>query len=173
MDRWDVLPDGERPHWTLDAFKAVGPLRFGSTPDEASLALEGISAHRAEDGKWWPLRYKNYSRSGVKLYFGSDSRLRGVSIDALRGPQVFADGRPLVAQVPSEIDRWVEHRAESRGIDAEIGYLGTGDIVSLSLGVAFCPQRAGDRLLTRPVFMSDPEMDDVHHQLPAEAWDFF
>jgi len=34
-------------------------------------------------------------------------------------------------------------------------------------------QRAGDRLITRPVFLSDPAMEDVHHELPSEAWDFF
>jgi hypothetical protein len=108
----------------------------------------------------------------VKLYYDSGG-LHGVSVEALRGPQVFADGRPLVAQVPSEIDRWVEQRAESRGKDAEIAYLGTGGIVSRTLGAAFCIQRAGDRLITRPVFLSDPGMEDVHHQLSGEAWDFF
>jgi hypothetical protein len=33
-----------------------------------------------------------------------------------------------------------------------------------------CLQRAGDRLLTRPVFLPADAMDDIYHQLPAEAW---
>jgi len=173
MDRRDVLPDSERLHWTLDPFKAVGPLRFGMPPDEASSLLAEVIAYPpGEYTSWWPLRHKGYGRSGVKLYYNSDG-LHGVSVEALRGPQVFADGRPLVAQVPSEIDQWIEQRAASRERNAEIAYLGTADIVSRTLGAAFCIQRAGDRLVTRPVFLSDPAMDDVHHQLPSEAWDFF
>jgi hypothetical protein len=142
-------------------------------PDEASLLLAEVIAYPSDEYKrWWPLRHKGYGRSGVKLYYRSDG-LHGVSVEALRGPQVFADGRPLAAQVPSEIGRWIERRAESKDKDAEIAYLGTTDIVSRTLGAAFCIQRAGDRLITRPVFLSDPGMDDVHHQLPGEAWDFF
>lgn len=168
-----VLPDDERPHWMLDPFKAVGPLRFGMSRDDASSVIDEINMRHADKSKHWRLGYKGYSRSGVKLYFTSDACLEGVSVEVIRGPQVFADGRPLVAQAPSVMERWVARRAESRGEDAEIAYLGTGDIVSRTLGVAFCIQRAGDQLITRPVFMSDPEMDDVHHQLPGEAWDFF
>ena len=168
-----VLPDAERPHWTLDPFKAVGPLRFGMVRDEASSVIDELNTRHAEKNTYWRLDHKGYSRSGVKLYFTPDARLKGVSVEAIRGPQVLADGRPLVAQAPSAIDRWLAQRAESMGEDAEIAYLGTGDIVSRALGVAFCIQRAGDQLITRPVFMSDPEMDDVHHQLPGEAWGFF
>lgn len=173
MDSWGVLPDSGRPHWTLDPFNAVGPLRFGMPADEASSLLADVIAYPpAEYGSYWPLRHRGYGRSSVKLYFNS-AGLHGVCVEALRGPQVFADGRPLVAQVPSELDRWIEQRAASRGEDAEIAYLGTGGIVSRTLGAAFCIQRAGDRLVTRPVFLSDPDMDDVHHQLPGDAWDFF
>ncbi len=50
---WDVLPDSERPHWTLSPLKTVGPLRFGMTPDEASLVMDEINSHHADDSKWW------------------------------------------------------------------------------------------------------------------------
>jgi hypothetical protein len=172
MDIWGVLPDSERLHWTLDPFKTVGPLRFGMPADEASSLLAEIIVYPSDEYKTWPLRYKGYGRSGVKLYYRSAS-LHGVSVEAIRGPQVYADRRPLVAQVPSEIDQWIEQRAEGKEKGAEVAYLGTGDIVSRTLGAAFSIQRAGDRLITRPVFLSDPGMDDVHHQLPSEAWDFF
>lgn len=173
MDRWSVLPDSERLHWLLDPFKAVGPLQFGMPPDEASSLLAEVIAYPPDEYKWyWPLRHRGYGRSSVKLYYRSGG-LDGVSVEALRGPQVYADGRPLVAQVPSEIDEWIEQRAASSERDAEIAYLGTGDIVSRTLGAAFCIQRAGDRLVTRPVFLSNPGMEDVHHELSSEAWDFF
>jgi hypothetical protein len=41
---------------------------------------------------------------------------------------------------------------------------------SLSLGLVVCVQRAGDRLVTRPVFLPVDAMDDIYHQLPTEAW---
>jgi hypothetical protein len=147
-------------------------------PDEASSVLyEGAACHRDYGQGWWDMTSDDYHRLGVKLYYARDRNLHGVSIDARRGPQVLADGIPLVGQVPSEIDRWVEERANSTGRDVEIAYLGTGDIVSRTLGAAFCVQRARDpardRLVTRPVFLSDPAMDDPHHQLPGEAWAIF
>jgi hypothetical protein len=40
---------------------------------------------------------------GLKLYFAG---LCGVSIDALRGPQVRADGAALVGRVPSELEQY-------------------------------------------------------------------
>ena len=171
MDTWRVFPDSERPHWALDPFRSVGPLRFGMTPDEASSVLNetAISRRRYGPGQG-NMTSHDYPRPAVILYHASDNGLRGICVDALRGPQIIVDGRPLAGQVPSEIDQWVEERAKDRDDRAEIAYLGTGDIVSRTLGVAFCVQRAGDRLVTRPVFLSDPEMEDVHHLLPAEAW---
>lgn len=169
-----MLPDSERQQWVLDPFRAVGPLRFGMCPDEASSVLDAGAAIHVDYGPWqWDMASREYRRLGVKLYYTRTGDLHGVSVDACRGPQVLADGVPLVGQVPSEIDRWVEERARSRGPDAEIAYLGTGDIVSRTLGAAFCVQRTGDRLVTRPVFLSDPAMEDPHHQLPGEAWDIF
>jgi hypothetical protein len=141
--------------------------------DEASSLLAEVIAYPPDEWKhWWPQRHNGYGRSSVKLYYRSGG-LHGVSVEALRGPQVYVERRPLVAQVPSEIDEWIEQRAASRGKDAEIAYVETGDIVSRTLGAAFCIQRTGDRLITRPVFLSDPAMEDVHHELPSEAWDFF
>jgi hypothetical protein len=173
MDIWRVLPDSDRVHWVLDPFKSVGPLRFGMPAHEASSLVAEVIAYPPDEHKhWWPQRHRGYGRSSVKLYYRSGG-LHGVSVEALRGPQVYADGRPLVAQVPSEIDEWIEQRAASRGKVEEIAYLGTADIVSRTLGAAFCIQRARDRLITRPVFLSDPGMEDVHHQLPSEAWEFF
>lgn len=114
MDIWGVLPDSERVHWVLDPFKSVGPLRFGMPADEASSLLAEVIAYPPDEHKHsWPQQHRGYGRSSVKLYYCSGG-LQGVSVEALRGPQVYAEGRPLVAQVPSEIDEWIEQRAASR-----------------------------------------------------------
>ena len=121
--------------------------------DEASSLLAEVIAYPPDEDKHsWP-------QQGIRRSSPGTASLRR--------------GKAMVAQVPSEIDEWIEQRAASRGKDAEIAYLGTGDIVSRTLGATFCIQRAGDRLITRPVFLTDPGMEDVHHQLPSEAWDFF
>jgi hypothetical protein len=39
-----------------------------------------------------------------------------------------------------------------------------------TLGVVIDVQRAGDHLLTRPVFIPPEAMDDLPHFLPASAW---
>src|SRR5258708_7340248 len=40
---WNVLPDNERQHWTLEPFTSVGPLAFGMSPGEVSEALSGVT----------------------------------------------------------------------------------------------------------------------------------
>jgi hypothetical protein len=49
MDGSGVLPDDERPHWMLDPFSAVGPLRFGMARDEASSVVDEINALRRKE----------------------------------------------------------------------------------------------------------------------------
>jgi hypothetical protein len=117
-----------------------------------------------------PLSLVQGMYAGVGMLYYQDERLRGVSIDALRGPQVFADGVALVGKVPSELTKWLEDRAEVREIYTELFYLPSGDPGSLTLGVAMCVQRSGDRVVTRPVFLPADSLDDVYHQLPGEAW---
>jgi hypothetical protein len=65
---------------------------------------------------------------------------------------------------------WLFRRAEGKPSRTELAYLPGAEPASLSLGLVVCVQRAGDRLLTRPVFLPVDEMDDIYHQLPAEAW---
>ncbi|MGJ5755774.1 hypothetical protein [Streptomyces puniciscabiei] len=60
--------------------------------------------------------------------------------------------------------------AERREPGRELLYLPGGELGSLSLGVALCLQRAGDRLLTRPVFLSSGTMDDGYTKLARDAW---
>jgi len=169
MALWDILPDSEREQWTLKPFAAVGPLRFGMTPDEASAALGGI-----EPGSRWGDSPFNTSivsyNCGVTLYYRSGRSLRGVSVNPRQGPQVNADGEPTVGRVPSELEHWIIQRADSRPPRTELAYLPGAEPASVSLGLVACLQRNGDRLITRPVFLPADAMDDIYHQLPAEAW---
>ncbi|KOV53268.1 hypothetical protein ADL00_34580 [Streptomyces sp. AS58] len=107
---------------------------------------------------------------GLTLHYAAGDQLRAVRVDALGGPQVFVGDTALVGRVPSELERWVEVRAERREPDPELFYLPGGEIGSVSLGLALCLQQAGDRLLTRPVFLSSDTMEDSHDKLGRDAW---
>lgn len=172
---WHVLPNDERQQWTLEPFVSVGPLRFGMSPAEVSDAMGGVTAEvehhtrssRAEGG--WEVVEGQYREFGLHLYY-RDERLAGIVVDALCGPQVFADGEALVGRVPSVMERWMLDRAEVRPPYTELVYMGAGVPASDSLGVTINVQREGDRLLTRPVFYPAGALDDLSHWLPRDAW---
>ena len=111
-----------------------------------------------------------YRKLGLTLYYRAGHGLCGISVDARLGPQVIADGMPLVGRVPSELEQWMIERAEAREPFTELAYIAGGEPGSLTLGVMICMQRAGDILLTRPVFIPKEALDDVSHWLPREAW---
>ncbi|MFD5423816.1 hypothetical protein ACFWJT_38095 [Streptomyces sp. NPDC127069] len=173
MSLWDVSPDSERPQWIFDPLMRVGPLRFGMSAREASDALGGTDAWWHEHDPRWDIACDTYREVGLKLYFAAGDRLCAVSVDALRGPQIHVDGSAVVGQVPSELEQWLFERAEGREPFTELFYLPAGEPGSLTLGVVLCVQRAGDRLITRPVFLAKDAMDDVYHHLPREAWAIF
>lgn len=167
MSLWDVLPDDERLLWILDPFVSVGPLRFGMTSSEVFAALAGC----ARDGEPEPALRLYPEEVGVDLHYDETDLLWAVSVDALRGPQIRTDGRPLVGQVPSELEAWLFDRAESRGLCPDVVYMPGAQAGSNTLGMVLCLQRAGDHLLTRPVFLPAEAMNDVYHALPPEVWD--
>jgi hypothetical protein len=170
MALWNILPDSEREQWTLEPLAGVGPMCFGMSPDEVFAALGGIKPETHWNNPPSKTSASSY-RCGVTLYYKSGQRLHGVSINPRQGPQVTAGGEPTVGRVPSELEHWMIQRAESRPPRTELAYLPGAEPASLSLGLVACLQRAGDRLLTRPVFLpADAMDDDIYHQLPAEAW---
>jgi hypothetical protein len=167
---WDVVPDSQRKQWALEPFATVGPLQFGMNPGEASAALGGIGPSPRWHDSHFNTVGATYGQVGVTLYYASGTSLCGVTADARRGPQVLGDGKPLVGQVPSELEQWLVSRAEDRAPYTELVYMPGAELESLSLGVVVCLQRAGDRLLTRPVFLDADAKDDTYHRLPPEAW---
>ncbi|MER7928770.1 hypothetical protein ABTY96_37495 [Streptomyces sp. NPDC096057] len=173
---WHVLSDDERQQWTLDPFVGVGPLAFGMGPREASEALRSLTG---EAQRHTLRRHANetvdvveegaYREFALKLYY-RDERLAGVVVDALRGPQVFVEGVALVGRIPSVLEQWMLDRAEAREPYAELSYMNAGVPGSESLGIVLDVQRAGDHLLTRPVFVPREALNDLSHFLPREAW---
>jgi hypothetical protein len=170
MGIWDVTPDAEREHWALKPFVGVGPLSFGMSPDEATTALGGVRPNPYRGKSFYDMTIGWYRRLGLTLYYRAEQGLCGISVDARRGPQVVADGMPLVGRIPSEVEAWMIERAEAREPFTEVAYIAGGEPGSLTLGVLICVQRAADVLLTRPVFIPKEALDDVSHWLPPEAW---
>jgi hypothetical protein len=176
QDRWKVLADAERQEWALGPFVSVGPLAFGMTPHDVSQALSGVT----HDSQVNPrnlnrgasiLEEGAYKEFGLSLYY-REERLAGLAVHARLGPQVRAEGVALVGQTPSVLEQWILGRAETRQPEDECEYMDPGIPGSVSLGVYINVQRAGDHLLTRPLFVSYDTMDDPSHLLPSRVWSF-
>ncbi|WP_250038391.1 hypothetical protein [Paractinoplanes maris] len=164
---WHVLPDDERPQWALEPFVAVGPLRFGMSPDDVVDAMAAVTAEVATPQRQW--QAQAYPAFGVQL-FHRDEELAGVVVDALCGPQVSVAGTALVGRVPSVLEQWLIDRAETRPPGTELTYVSAGVPASESLGVTINVQRDGDRLLTRPMFYPAEALDDLPQWLPGHVW---
>jgi hypothetical protein len=95
-------------------------------------------------------------------------------VNALCGPQVLVEDVALVAQVPSVLFQWMVDRHRNPGTtDSYTDFLVMGaDIpASESLGVVIDVQRAGDQLVTRPVFFPREALDDGFSDwLPDKVW---
>lgn len=166
---WDILPDDQRPVWLLDPFESVGPLRFDMAPGEVAEAMSQVTD---EQQRYFSLPFfkeGRYRHFGLKLYY-RDERMVAVAVDALRGPQVLVEDVALVGRVPSALERWLTGRAETYEPCTELAYMDAGVPSSESLGLVIDVQRAGDHLLTRPLFVPREAMDDLPHWLPLQAW---
>ena len=79
-----------------------------------------------------------------------------------------------IGQVPSQLEQWLLGRAAAEACDPDykVECMGTMILGSGSLGVYIDVQRAGDRLLTRPVLVSYETWDNLSmdYPLPRNAW---
>jgi len=154
---WHVLADTERAQWEYRPSVAVGPLRFGMSPDEVTAALPGLQgaievANRGyHDTRKIELRTPgpHQFRATLTAYFTGADGLFTVVPDAQFGPQVTLDGIRLVARVPSALQTELLDHAKERGIIARLAP--EGDIELADLGITMRVQRAGDVVLSRPV----------------------
>ncbi|OOQ49737.1 hypothetical protein AFM16_24875 [Streptomyces antibioticus] len=164
---WRIARQEERAEWTFTPYVGVGPLHFGMTLEEIARVLgEGPAvssySHHGEDQQ---LNYADFTESGIRALF-HDGRLGCVAADALTGPQVRLDAAPLTGCTPSHVEDWLVHRTTRPG---SLAYSVAGDPVFADLGLAIRSQRAGDIVLTRPLFLL-PDWLDLWHALPGEEW---
>ncbi|MBT8225650.1 MAG: hypothetical protein HKP61_15605 [Dactylosporangium sp.] len=143
---WAITAEDERAQWTFVPLASVGPLRFGMDPGEVTAVLGGARVSHYITGSCVSLNHV-----GVTTYYDHTGRLACVAIDALRGPQVTYADISLVGRVPSEVERWFLAQAEVGELD--VMYSQMADPSSESLGIVVRAQRAGDVVLTRPVFV--------------------
>ncbi|OPG09357.1 hypothetical protein B1R27_06220 [Streptomyces sp. GKU 895] len=175
MGIWDVKPDDERLRWALEPLMGIGPLRFGMDPAEVADVLGEVAADHSTSIPWGDTvtRQERFTGVGLTVYYADEVRLAGATVDARFGPQVLSDGTALVGRVPSEMEQWLIDRAEVREPYTELFFMPGADPGSQSLGLVMCGQRAGDVVLTRPVFLSPEWIDDAYHRLPASEWATF
>ncbi|MFE1749212.1 hypothetical protein ACFW88_01425 [Streptomyces anandii] len=178
MGVWDVKQDDERMQWTFVPHVSAGPIRFGMTPDEVGEALASTAAHSRQTYETWPVSGKplvveaQFTELGVTAYYEREGQtLAGVAIDALAGPQVTLDGTALVAQVPSEAETWFVKHTEAHALD--LFFTHAADPGSADLGLILRVQRAGDVVLTRPVFLIREWAEYSWDYIPGSEWSTF
>ena len=160
---WRIAQEEERAEWTFTPYVGVGPLHFGMTLEEIIRALaERPSGPLSRNGQ---LVYADFRDNGIRALFRG-GRLGCVAVDALTGPQVRLDAVPLTGCAPSRVEAWLSHRATR---PHGLVYSVAADPVSTDLGLAIRPQRAGDIVLSRPLFLLHDWLD-LWHALPAEEW---
>ncbi|MFE9881137.1 hypothetical protein [Streptomyces sp. NPDC005784] len=161
---WRIARGEERAEWTFTPFVGVGPLHFGMTLEEITDALDEqptVTSH-SHDGGRQQLVYADFAATAIRALF-QDDRLGCVAVNALDGPQVRLDDVPLTGCVPSQLEDWLLRRI------ARLSYSVAGDPVCTDLGLAIRSQRAGDIMLTRPLFLLH-DWRDLWHSLPQEEW---
>jgi hypothetical protein len=181
---WTVLDEPQRLQWDYTPFECVGPLRFGMTHGQVQAAVAGSLRSTASVRQGWPgketwadfwLKAPNRPGSAVTVYYDQRAGLAGVEVDALRGPQVMLDGLRLAGQVPSRLEDQFAGYAAARG--EELRYGQHGDPCSPHLGLVLRVQRAGDAVLSRPVFVAEVWSgrcwDVSEGPIPRREWNTF
>ncbi|GAA2866513.1 hypothetical protein GCM10020220_064790 [Nonomuraea rubra] len=200
---WPVLSDAERDQWDAVPLVGVGPLLFGMTRGQVDAALDYLPTVSGGDfasyssPQIWGDRLTAYFRPATEDDTPPDAPgravpgqiddgheywpgqrfggvLAAVAIDARVGPQVRWDGLALTGQVPSVTDDALYARVKERGLDQEIRISQAGDYSYVDVGILLRVQRAGDILLTRPVFAApawtDRLGDTSEGPLPPQEW---
>ncbi|MFQ6326973.1 hypothetical protein ACLMAL_12650 [Nocardia sp. CWNU-33] len=179
---WNVLDKAQRPQWTFTPFVNVGPLQFGMSPPQVRDAVDGILTTHVSRGYPGRESWIRFELAGIEpfkpavtTYFDDTVGLACVVVNALAGPQVTLEGMQLVAQVPSQLeDQFLEYATTQ---SKEPRYSQQADPGSESLGVVIRAQRAGDAVLTRPVFVArewaEHCCDTSEGRIPREEWNSF
>jgi hypothetical protein len=164
---WDVAKDEGRVRWEFAPPLEIGPLRLGMSPDEVAEVLAEPGRLRFGGGVPAGQCQEWYREVGVTAYYAS-GQLACVAVDALSGPRVTLDGTSLVARVPAELDDWIFDYTRERGLD--LRYIHEGSLGSADLGVLLRVQRAGNVLLTRPLFLLREWVVNSWDWMPGSEW---
>ncbi|WP_435191553.1 hypothetical protein [Streptomyces sp. bgisy126] len=171
---WRIAREEERAEWTFTPYVGVGPLHFGMALEEIAGALGERPAVSSASRHGEVRRlghadfadFADFTGSGIRALL-RNGRLGCVAVDALVGPQVRLDAAPLTGCAPSRVEDWLVHRTAPQ--PGSLTYSPAADPVFADLGLAIRSQRAGDTVLTRPLFLL-PDWLDLWHSLPGEEW---
>lgn len=168
---WRIVKGEERAEWTFTPYIGVGPLHFGMTLEEITAALGERPTVTAftHHGEQRQPNYADFTATGIRALF-REGHLGCVAVNALSGPQVRLDGAPLTGCVPSQLEDWLIHRTTPQS--GSLAYSPAADPVFADLGLAIRSQRAGDVILTRPLFLLHDWLD-LWHSLPRDEWNLF
>ncbi|MBG6099953.1 hypothetical protein ACLQ3D_20225 [Micromonospora vinacea] len=170
MGIWDARNDEERDHWRFIPLVSVGPLRFGMRCDEVVDVLDPSRPGVFTVGSGLPACAEiPFAHLGVNTYY-ENGLLYCVAIDALTGPQVTLNDETLVGRVPSEVEQWACDHAKTHGL--ELRYTHAADPELADLGLIIRAQRAGDVVLSRPVFLQE-RAKVTWDYVPTSEWSYF
>ncbi|MEU6237541.1 hypothetical protein [Kitasatospora sp. NPDC047058] len=100
--------------------------------------------------------------------------LAALAIDARLGPQVHWEDLALTGRVPSTTDDAVHAKLQDRGLDKQIRISQEGTYSYGEIGLLLRVQRAGDILLTRPIFAAPAWIerlgDTSEGPIPNQEW---
>ncbi|MEU9943665.1 hypothetical protein [Streptomyces lavendulae] len=178
---WTVLDEAEREQWDHVPLRAVGPLAFGMSRQDAvaRMSEQGFTADPAPCVRWnaargqWRVDFRRgaerWRQMAVTCYFVEGVGLTCVLVDGLRGPQVTFEGMRLIGRVPSELDREIETYLELHDLD--LRYSSTADVSGNDCGFERGAQRAGDVVVSWAVF-ANPEgiAYTLYDVIPREVW---
>jgi hypothetical protein len=166
MGVWEVKRDEDRAQWAFTPFVCVGPLRFGMSPDEVGAAL-GNAIVAVSYGA----QAQKFTEVGVTAFYTESMHLACVAVDALNGLKVRLGGTALVGRVPSEMEQWISDHAKAHELD--LRYTHEGNPGSVDLGLMMPVQRAGDVVLSRPLFLIREWALAVWDYIPGFEWSTF
>ena len=185
MTAWAILAEEDRPAWSFEPLRRVGPLEFGMTFDQVQLATSDHLQVAVSQGDWlagtgWA-RFVLAHRPGpdfygiaLETYFDGPAGLACVAVSALLGPQVTVDGLRLVGRPPSRVEEEFADYAHRHR--TELRYTQFADPSSSQLGLVLRAQRAGDVVLSRPVLVAPAWADscgDTETRIPDQEWQTF
>jgi hypothetical protein len=167
MSVWDVKRDDERMQWNFVPLVSVGPLKFGANHEEVVDALDGARAgsgvHDWRTESWLEA---DFSDLGVIAYY-RDQKLFCVAVDGRTGPQVTFERTALTGRAPSAVEQWMTDQTRLRG--RKLRYSQAGESELADLGLVARAQRAGDILVSRPVFVSR-HLEVTWDEVPGNEW---